>query len=150
MYNKLFIFVLLSILSTSIFSQGKISKTEEEWKEILSPIEYHVLREKGTERAGTGIYNKFYKKGIYNCAACNTPLFESKFKYNSYSGWPAFDRSIKKNVTEVSDTSYGMTRIEVICAVCDGHLGHVFEDGPKTTGRRYCINSVSLKFKSIK
>jgi peptide-methionine (R)-S-oxide reductase len=142
------ILLLLIFTSSNIQSQEKIIKSEAEWKRILSPTEYYVLREKGTERATTGVYTKFYEKGIYNCAACNTALFESQYKYNSYSGWPAFDRSIKKNVTEIVDKSYGMARVEVVCAICEGHLGHVFEDGPKTTGRRYCINSVSLKFES--
>ena len=147
---KFIIIIIVIFVSTNTQSQEKIIKSDAKWKQILSPIEYYVLREKGTERATTAIYNKFYENGLYNCAACNTTLFESQYKYNSYSGWPAFDRSVKNNVTEVKDRSGGIQRIEVICAICDGHLGHVFEDGPKTTGRRYCINSVSLNFQPNK
>lgn len=147
---KYIIVLFIAFSSANIKAQNKIIKPEIEWKKTLSPLEYYVLREKGTERATTGIYNEFYEKGIYTCAACNTPLFKSQFKYNSYSGWPAFDRSIEKNVTEIIDKSYNMERVEVVCSICDGHLGHVFEDGPKTTGRRYCINSVSLKFQPKK
>lgn len=143
------LFILVSF-SGRIYAQKKIVKSNSEWKNTLTESEYYVLREKGTEAPSTGIYNKFYENGIYNCKGCNTPLFESKNKYNSYSGWPAFDRSIKNNVTEITDTTHGMNRVEVVCSSCDSHLGHVFKDGPKTTGLRYCVNSVSLKFEPKK
>lgn len=144
--------ILLTFLNTSFsFSQDSIKKTEAEWKKTLTPIQYYVLRQKGTERPNTGEYNKFYKKGTYHCAGCNTPLFSSKNKYNSYSGWPSFDNYIKNNLKLIPDETIGMKRIEIVCATCDGHMGHVFDDGPrKTTGKRYCVNSVSLNFKSNK
>ena len=128
----------------------KIVLTENEWKEKLTPMEFEVLRNKGTERAFTGEYEKHYKNGTYYCAGCNNPLFSSKTKYDSGSGWPAFyDVIDKSNIKEVRDTSHGMYRVEVRCAKCDGHLGHVFEDGPRDkTGMRYCINSVSLDFEN--
>jgi len=141
----LFISALL-LFTVSTYSQQKVIKTNNEWKKVLSSKEYDVLREKGTERPFSGIYNEYYEKGIYKCAGCNTSLFNSENKYNSHSGWPSFDRSIKGNVIDKTDNSHGMERTEVICAICNGHLGHVFNDGPKTTGLRYCINSVSLKF----
>ena len=120
---------------------------EQDWKEKLSPEEYHILREKGTERPFSGTYNDFFEKGHYVCAGCGTKLFESGTKYNSSCGWPSFDQAIEGSVKYTKDTSHGMNRIEVTCAKCDGHLGHVFDDGPKeTTGIRYCMNSVALKF----
>ncbi|XLS27740.1 peptide-methionine (R)-S-oxide reductase MsrB [Flavobacteriaceae bacterium M23B6Z8] len=124
-----------------------ITKTPEEWKAQLSDKAYYVLRENGTERAFTGKYNKFYKEGTYVCAGCNSPLYESDHKFNSGTGWPSFDRGIDKNLELSEDLSYGMVRVEVSCAVCGGHLGHVFDDGPtETTGRRHCINSAALNF----
>ncbi|HLV51342.1 MAG TPA: peptide-methionine (R)-S-oxide reductase MsrB [Flavobacterium sp.] len=120
---------------------------EQDWKEKLSPEEYHILREKGTERPFSGTYNDFFEKGHYVCAGCGTKLFESGTKYNSSCGWPSFDQAIEGSVKYTKDTSHGMNRIEVTCAKCNGHLGHVFDDGPKeTTGIRYCMNSVALKF----
>lgn len=129
----------------------KVKKTNEEWKKELTEMEYKVLREKGTERAFTGEYNNMKEKGVYTCAGCGTELFSSDTKYDSGSGWPSFFKPINEtNVTEKSDVSFGMVRTEVLCAVCDGHLGHVFDDGPQPTGMRYCVNSVSLKFKKPK
>jgi peptide-methionine (R)-S-oxide reductase len=126
----------------------KIQKTDEEWKADLSEDEYKVLREKGTERAFTGKYNDFKKEGLFLCAACKTPVFSSETKYESGSGWPSFYTPYnKENIREIPDNSFGMTRTEIVCASCGGHLGHVFEDGPEPTGLRYCINSVALDFK---
>ena len=125
----------------------KINKTEEEWKKLLTPEQYNILREKGTERPYTGEYNVFNKNGKYKCAACGNVLFTSETKFDSHCGWPSFyDALDKSRVKEIPDYSYGMNRIEVVCADCGGHLGHVFEDGPKPTGLRYCINSVSIRF----
>ncbi len=121
---------------------------ESEWKKRLSPEQYHVLREAGTERAFTGIYNDNKAPGVYRCAGCGAELFTSDAKYDSGSGWPSFIRpSATDAVTEHSDLAYGMRRTEVRCAKCDGHLGHVFPDGPPETGLRYCMNSASLDFK---
>ena len=123
-------------------------KTEKDWKEELSPDTFHVLREKGTERAFTGLYNEHFEKGVYKCAGCGTDLFESTSKFNSHCGWPAFDEALSKNVKEERDLTHGMVRTEIMCSNCDGHLGHVFPDGPSETGLRYCVNSLSLEFKS--
>ena len=151
--------VALLLLSIVLFScntkaQSKkgtdffpITKTEAEWKEKLSPEEYYILREKGTERPFSSEFNKNQNKGTYICAACDTPLFKSEYKYDSGSGWPSFDREIKGNVEFSIDYDLGYTRTEELCATCGGHLGHVFNDGPKeTTGKRHCVNSVALKF----
>lgn len=122
-------------------------KTDKYWRENLSPEEYHILREKGTERAFTGKYNDFYEKGYYVCAACGHKLFTSDTKFDGHCGWPSFDQAIPGSVAYHKDVSFGMIRTEVTCAKCGGHLGHVFEDGPKeTTGNRYCMNSIALKF----
>lgn len=129
----------------------KIEKTEEEWKKILSPEQYRILREKGTERPWTGEYNDTKEPGSYHCAACDALLFESDTKFDSHCGWPSFYRSAAgENVTTSVDRSHGMVRTEILCASCGGHLGHVFDDGPKPTGLRYCVNSVSLLFKPKK
>jgi len=130
----------------------EINKTEMEWKKILSPEEFDVLRKHGTEKPFNGPLNNNKEKGIYVCSACGNPLFSSDTKFDSGTGWPSFYKTIdEKKVGETIDKSWGMTRVEVHCNRCGGHLGHVFEDGPKPTGLRYCINSVSLKFeKSVK
>ncbi|MGQ7829736.1 peptide-methionine (R)-S-oxide reductase MsrB [Altererythrobacter sp. Z27] len=126
----------------------KVELSEEEWREKLTPEQYHVLREAGTERAFTGKYDKHYDVGEYMCAGCGTKLFGSDAKYNSGCGWPAFTRPAdEETIEERRDVSYGMIRTEVLCAKCGGHLGHVFPDGPpQEGGLRYCINSASLDF----
>lgn len=127
--------------------EPKVKKTEAEWKAQLSEVEYEVLREKGTERAYTGQYWDHFEKGTYVCAACEAKLFESETKFESDCGWPSFDKAIEGSVNYIQDLSYGMVRTEVVCANCNGHLGHIFDDGPKeTTGQRFCTNSVSIKF----
>jgi peptide-methionine (R)-S-oxide reductase len=125
---------------------GMTQKTDEEWKGTLTPEQFHVLREHGTERAGTSPLNVEKREGIFRCGACGLPLFTSDTKFESGSGWPSFYRPIEGAVATTSDRSYGMTRVEVHCSQCGGHLGHVFPDGPKPTGERYCMNGVALKF----
>ena len=125
----------------------KLTLTDAEWKARLSPEQYQVLRQHGTERAFTGIYDNNKAPGDYHCAGCGSLLFTSDAKFDSGSGWPSFMRPADNDaVVEVRDVSHGMTRIEVRCAKCDGHLGHVFPDGPAETGLRYCMNSASLDF----
>jgi len=121
-------------------------RTDEEWRNTLTPEQFHVLREHGTERAGTSPLNWEKRDGTFSCAACGQPLFSSDTKFESGTGWPSFFRPIEGAVGTTEDRSYGMRRIEVHCARCGGHLGHVFPDGPKPTGERYCMNGVALAF----
>ena len=149
--NKLIVFFSAFFLfSLSAFSQPRkfaITKSDEEWKKQLSPEAYQVTRKEGTERAYTGKYWDNHEKGVYNCVCCGQELFSSATKFESGTGWPSFYKPVSKNnVLDEVDNSVGMERVKVTCSKCGAHLGHVFEDGPKPTGLRYCINSVSLVF----
>ena len=149
---------MLLCLSYACYSQKnttdmkfEVTHTEEEWKELLSEEQYKVLREKGTERAFTGIYYNYKKVGTYVCAGCQKALFHSTSKYISGTGWPSFYEPVdSKAVLKKTDHSHNLTRTEVVCSRCGGHLGHVFSDGPEPTGLRYCLNSVSLLFQEEK
>ena len=146
---------LIGLLNQKLYQQGidmkkqkKNELTEEEWKKKLTPEEFHILRGKGTERPFTGEYDKFYEDGTYKCAGCGTELFTSSSKYDSGCGWPAFYEAMPEKIQESADNSFGMTRVEITCENCGGHLGHVFNDGPQPSGLRYCVNSISLDFDS--
>ena len=124
----------------------KVSKTDKEWREQLSPKEYEILRNKGTERPNTGIYNMHFKEGVYTCKGCGQPLFKSNNKFMSDCGWPSYESAIPGAITYKKDNSLGMIRTEILCSNCGGHQGHVFDDGPTSTGKRYCVNSASINF----
>lgn len=136
------------INSSKKMKDYKVQKSDEEWRKILSDVEYRVLIEKGTEYPGTGKYNIFMEEGIYNCKGCDNPLFTSEQKFESNCGWPSFDNAIEGSVEYKNDYTLGMTRVEILCTNCGGHLGHVFNDGPTESGKRYCVNSVSIDFKN--
>ncbi|MBA6154963.1 peptide-methionine (R)-S-oxide reductase MsrB [Tenacibaculum sp. S7007] len=151
MKRLLSIFILTFLFNFSGNAQSKktykVSKTNKEWKKLLTPKQYYILREAGTEHRNSSSLNKNYKKGIYVCAACRTPLYKSDHKYDSRSGWPSFDRAIKNNVELDVDYKIGYARTELKCNTCGGHLGHSFNDGPReTTGERHCINGAALEF----
>ena len=124
----------------------EVTKTEEEWKKVLTPEQFEVLRKHGTERAGTSPLNKVHETGTFVCAACDLPLYSSEAKFDSGTGWPSFWKPLDNAIGTSTDRSFFMTRTEVHCRRCGGHLGHVFEDGPKPTGLRYCMNGVAMKF----
>ena len=152
---KRILIVLIALIAISCNSKAQdktdktyaVTKTEAEWKAQLSELEYYILREAGTERAFTSKLNANKEKGTYVCAACQTPLFKSDHKFDSGTGWPSFDRAVKNNVEYSTDYKIGYARTEEHCATCGGHLGHVFDDGPReTTGKRHCINGAALNF----
>ena len=125
---------------------SRVQKTDDDWKRTLSPEQFHVLREHGTERAGTSPLNDEKRAGTFSCSGCGQTLFASDTKFESGTGWPSFYRPLENAIATTVDRAYGMTRVEVHCAGCGGHLGHVFPDGPKPTGERYCMNGVAMRF----
>ena len=137
-------------MSDKTAEQPPVAKSDDEWRKELTPEQYRVLRQHGTERAGTSALNNEKRKGVYFCAGCGTPLFDSDTKYESGSGWPSFYKPRDNAVATETDTSHLMVRNEVRCAKCGGHLGHVFPDGPRPTGERYCMNGAALKFEEKK
>lgn len=137
---------VISLSKNNPVPEQKITKTNEEWKLQLTPEQFQVTRKHGTERPFSGEYCESHTAGLYNCVCCGTALFDSTEKFNSGTGWPSFTTPVKENVIQYKlDNAYGMQRVEVLCNVCDAHLGHVFPDGPKPSGLRFCINSASLK-----
>tara|TARA_B110000238_G_C15811354_1_gene304525 strand:+ start:50 stop:526 length:477 start_codon:yes stop_codon:yes gene_type:complete len=153
--NKITFLLVISLLfncvgnaqdSSKKIKVYKVEKTDSEWKKLLSSLQYNVLREAGTERAFTSELNDNKKKGTYVCAACKTNLYKSEHKFDSGTGWPSFDRAVKGNVELDIDYKIGYARKELKCNTCGGHLGHSFDDGPKTTGKRHCINGAALEF----
>lgn len=137
---------VLKYAAANLKPDKRVEKTEAEWKQQLTDEQFHIARKKGTERAFTGEYCEAHDPGLYACICCGTTLFDSRQKFESGSGWPSFNQPVKDNVIKYEkDTSYGMVRVEVMCNVCDCHLGHVFPDGPPPTGLRYCINSASIR-----
>ena len=140
-----------SIATTATKTMENLPKTEAEWKSKLTEDEYYILRQKGTERPYTGKFLMHTEKGMYTCRGCGAPLFSSDSKFDSHCGWPSFDKEVKAGVIkETVDNTLGMRRVEITCAKCGGHLGHVFDDGPTETGLRYCVNSVSIGFEAVK
>jgi peptide-methionine (R)-S-oxide reductase len=136
-----------SLATKGYVTVEKVKKTEAEWRKVLTPEQYEVTRRRGTERACSGLYWEHHDAGTYSCVCCGLDLFSSNAKFDSGTGWPSFFQPVaKENVIEVEDRSFGMVRTEILCAKCDAHLGHVFEDGPRPTGLRFCLNSLSLKF----
>lgn len=158
MYKIILAVLITSLLSCNSKAQNKtektktkmskkVEKTDVEWKKELTDQEFYVLRMKGTDRPSDEGYTKHFKKGTYVCRACKTQLFESNTKFDSHCGWPSFDNAIEGTIIQTKDTSLGMIRTEITCAACDGHIGHIFDDGPKeTTGKRYCVNTSSIEF----
>jgi len=134
--------------TSTTMQNDKVIKTETEWKQFLTPEQYNILRQKGTEAPFTGKYNMTVDKGTYSCAGCGAELFTSDMKFDSHCGWPSFDKEIGdgSKIKKIKDISHGMVRTEIVCAKCEGHLGHIFDDGPTATGNRYCVNSISLQF----
>ncbi|MBT4903611.1 MAG: peptide-methionine (R)-S-oxide reductase MsrB [Flavobacteriaceae bacterium] len=126
------------------------NKSEDAWRKLLSQEEYRVLREQGTEYPHSGAYNSHYEKGTYNCRGCNQPLYVSDSKFDSGCGWPSYDQSIEGAIEYRKDSSHGMVRVEIVCSNCGGHQGHVFDDGPTASGKRYCVNSASISFEAKK